>query len=81
MEEYNWKLILPVSIPVGLIEAYVFYSNMPNLWKYFLLLIGLLLAFWIIYTKEKSKKSIFTASCLILLFILVEEMIKKLGLF
>lgn len=81
MEEYNWNLILFVSLPIGLVEAYVFYTSMPNLWKYFLLAIGLAIALWIIYSKEKSKRTIFTALGIIVLCVLLVKTARELGLF
>jgi len=80
MEEYNWNLILKVAIPIGLIEAFVFYKDMPKLWQYFLLAIGLAIALWIIYSKEKSKRTIFTALGVILLCVLAVKLLRELGM-
>ena len=48
-EEYNWNLILKIAVPIALIEAYVFYTNLSNGWKLFSLIVGLLLAGWFVY--------------------------------
>ena len=56
MEEYNWELILKTAAPISLIEAYIFYTNISDNWKWFSLIVGLALAGTIIYLKDKKKR-------------------------
>ena len=78
-EEYNWDLILKIAIPIALIEAYVFYTNISNGWKWFLLIIGLLLTGWIVYLKNKKKNNIFTAVAIVFLAALIVRFLKNFG--
>lgn len=66
-EQYNWNLILIVSIPIALIEAYIFYKNLSNAWKWSFLAVGLLLAGGIVYMKDKKKSNVFTAAAIVFL--------------
>ena len=34
MEEYKWDLILKTAVPVSLVEAYIFYANISDGWKW-----------------------------------------------
>ncbi|MBI2647567.1 hypothetical protein HYW99_03750 [Candidatus Woesearchaeota archaeon] len=80
-EEYNWELILKVAVPISLIESYVFYTNIGNGWKWFSLIIGLLLTGSIVYLKDKRKNSIFTAIGIVFLAALIVRFLKGFGLF
>jgi len=79
-EEYNWELILKIAAPIALIEAYVFYTNISNGWKWISLIAGLLLAGSIVYTKDKKKNNIFTAAAIVFLAALIVRFLKNFGL-
>ena len=78
-EEYNWDLILKIAIPIALVEAYVFYTNISNGWKWFSLIVGLLLAGIIVYLKDKKKNNIFTAVAIVFLAALIVRFLKNFG--
>ena len=78
-EEYNWELILKAAVPVALIEAYIFYINIGNGWKWLSLIVGLLLAGAIVYMKNKKKNNIFTAIGIIFLVALIVRFLKNFG--
>lgn len=78
-EEYNWNLILKVSIPVALVEAYIFYTSISNGWKWLSLAAGLLLAGGIVYLKDKKKSNIFTAVGIVFLAALIVRFLKNFG--
>lgn len=78
-EEYNWNLILKVSIPVALVEAYIFYTSISNGWKWLSLVAGLLLAGGIVYLKDKKKSNIFTAVGIVFLAALIVRFLKNFG--
>ena len=80
-EDYNWELILKIAVPVALIEAYIFYTSISNLWKWFSLIIALLIAGGIVYIKDKKKSNIFTAIGIIVLVALVVRFLKNFGVF
>lgn len=76
-EEYNWELILKVAVPISLIESYLFYTNISNSWKWFSLIIGLVLTGIIIYVKDKKKNNIFTAIGIVFLVVLIVRFLKN----
>lgn len=81
MEEgYNWDLILKVSVPISLIEAYIFYTNISNGWKWFSLITGLLLTGIITHALDKKKSNIFTAVGIVFLIALIVRFLKNFGL-
>lgn len=80
-EEYDWDLILKVAVPIALIEAYIFYANISNSWKWFSLIIGLLLTGGIVYSQNKKKNNIFTAVAIVFLVALVVKFLKDFGVF
>ena len=80
MEEYKWDLILKTAVPVSLIEAYLFYTNISDVWKWFSLIIGLALTGAIVYMKDKKKNNIFTAVGVVLLVALIARFLKNFGL-
>jgi hypothetical protein len=80
-EEYNWEIVLKVSIPIALIEAYIFYTNISNGWKWFSLIIGLLLTGGIVYIKDKKKNNIFTAIGVVFLVALIVRFLRNFGFF
>jgi len=79
-EEYNWNLILKTAVPVSLIEAYLFYTNISDFWKWLSLIVGLLLAGTIIYMNDKKKSSTFTAIGVVFLVVLIVRFLKNFGL-
>ncbi len=78
-EDYNWDIIMKVSVPTALIESYIFYTNISNGWKWFSLLLGLALTGIIIYAKDKKKSSIFTAVGIVFLAALIVRFMKDFG--
>ncbi len=80
-EEYNWNLIFMVSVPIAIIEIYVFYTNISNTWKWLALLTGMLLAAGIVYLKDKRKSNIFTAAGIVFLVALIMRFLKQFGVF
>ena len=80
-EEYNWKLILKVSAPISLIEAYIFYTSISDGWKWFSLIAALLLVGVIVYFKDKKKSNIFTAVGIVFLVALIVRFLKNFGFF
>lgn len=81
MEEYNWNLILKCSVPAALVEAYIFYANLADAWKWSALVIGVSLSAMLVYMNEKKKSSVFTAAAIVLLAALIVKFLKNLGLF
>ena len=80
-EEYNWELILKISMPISLVEAYIFYTNISDGWKWFSLIAGLFLAGCIVYAKNKKKNNIFTAVSIVFLAALIVRFLKNSGFF
>lgn len=80
-EDYKWEQILKVAVPFSLIEAYIFYTNIGNGWKWFSLVIALLLTGGIIYRKDKKKNNIFTAVGIVFLVVLIVRFLKNFGAF
>ena len=80
-EDYNWNLVLTIAVPIALIEAYVFYTNIGNAWKWFSLIIALILAGGFVYIKDKKKNNIFTAIGIVFLIVLVVKLLKNFGFF
>ena len=80
-DEYNWDFIMKVSGPIALIESYIFYTNISDGWKWFSLIMGLILAGGIIYIKDKKKNNIFTAVGIVFLAALIVRFLKNFGVF
>lgn len=78
-EEHNWELILKVAAPIALIEAYVFYANISNFWKWFSLAVGLISAGAFVYIKDRRKGNIFTAISIVFLVALVVMLLRGFG--
>ncbi len=81
MEEYDWSLILKVAVPISIVEAYIFYSNLSIGWKWALLVLGMASAGMVTYFMDKKKGNIFTASGIVFLVALVVKSLKELGFF
>ena len=80
-KEYDWKLILLVSIPVSIGVGLIFWKLNNNFLKGLFLIIGSILAGGITYTKSKKKSNIFTSSAIILLVAVIITVLKRLGQF
>ena len=80
MEEYNWNLVLSVSLPIGIVEAVIFYLNIGDIWKYIVLVIGIALSGVIVYIKDKRKSNVYTASTIVFLIAIIIQLVKKLNL-
>jgi len=77
--EYNWELILKVAAPLSLAEAYIFYTNISDGWKWFSLVVGIILSGVIMYFQDKKKSNVFTAVALVFLAALVVRLLKNFG--
>ena len=80
-EEYNWSIILKCSVPIALVEAYIFYTNLGSAWKWSALVVGISLSAMLVYINDKKKNNIFTAAAIVLLASLIVKLIKNLGFF
>ncbi len=80
-EDYDWELILKIAVPVSLIEAYLFYIGIQNGWKWFSLVVGLLLSGGIVYLKDKKKNNVFTAAGIVFLAAMAVKLLKESGIF
>lgn len=80
-EEYNWNLILKSSVPIAAVEAFIFYINLSNAWKWSALAIGIFLSAMIVYMNEKKKSGVFTAAAIVLLAALIVKLLKSSGIF
>ena len=79
--EYNWNTILISSLPVALIMAIIFFTNIRIGLKWFFLALGLIGTYFIVYRQDKKKPTIFTAMAIVLLVSLIVHGLKNLGLF
>jgi len=79
-EQYNWNLILKVAVIISLVEVYIFYSNLSDLFKWFSLIVALLLAGTIVYIKDKKKNNIFTAMGIVFLAALAVRFLRNFGI-
>ena len=80
-QEYNWNAILWGAVPVSVIMALVFYSNISKGLKWILLIVGLVAAAGITYYFDKKKQNIFTSPVIVLIIALIVHGLKNLGLF
>ncbi len=79
-EDYNWNLILKIAVPIALIIAYLFYTNISSGWKWFSLIAGLFFSGAISYAKDKKKSTIFTAVGIVFLTALIVRFLKNFGI-
>ncbi len=79
-DDYNWNLILKVSVPFALIESYIFYANLSNFWKWSSLAIALFLTALLIYINDRRKSNIFTAVGIVFLIALVVRFLRNSGI-
>ncbi len=80
-QEYNWNAILISSLPVALIMAIIFFTNVRIGLKWFFLTFGLIGTYFIVHHQDKKKQNIFTAMAIVLLVSLISYGLKNLGLF
>ena len=80
-DDYNWNLIIKIAAPIALIEAYIFYTDISNAWKWFSLIAGLSMAGYFVYLKDKKKNNIFTAVAIVFLAALIARFLKNFGVF
>ena len=80
-EEYNWNLILKSSVPIAAVVAFVFYTNLGNVWKWSALAIGIFLSAMAVYMSEKKKSGVFTSAAVVLLAALIVKFLKSFGIF
>ena len=76
-EEYEWELISKVAVPFSLIEAYIFYTNLGDAWKWVSLVAALALTGMIIYMYDKKKSNMFTAIAIVFLIALIIRLLKN----
>ena len=79
-EEYNWKLILSVAVPVSAISGYVNYSNFSDSLKFWTLIIGTIISALIVYFINRKKSNIFTAAAVVFLAVLAIKLLRSSGL-
>ena len=79
--EYNWNVILYGAMPVSVIMALIFFSDISKNLKWFFLIIGLAIAAGITYYFDKKKQNIFTAPFIVLIVALIVYGLKSLDLF
>ena len=79
-EEYNWELILKIAVPFSLVEAYIFYTNLVDFWKWVSLVLSLVLTGMILYMHDKKKSNVFTAISIVFLIALVVRFLRNFGL-
>ncbi|MFH0867983.1 MAG: hypothetical protein V1831_01605 [Candidatus Woesearchaeota archaeon] len=74
--EYNWNAILWGAVPVSILIAWVFFSNMKLKW--FLLVLGVIAAAVITYFLDKKKHNIFTSPFIVFIAALIAYGLNKL---
>jgi|TARA_Y100000310_G_scaffold284075_1_gene306538 carbon starvation protein CstA len=79
-EEYNWKAILIGAIPVSIVMAILYYSNIARGVINVYLIIGILIAMGITYYFDKKKHNIFTSAFVVLIVALIVYGLKIYGL-
>ena len=79
-QEYNWELILKVSIIFSILEAIIFYISIIDVWKWISLVAALSLTGLIVYVNDKRRSSVFTSIGIVFLVVLVVRFLRVLGL-
>ena len=79
--DHKWGLIFKSSIPIALIEAYLFYTNAGNLWKWLSLIAGMIAAGFIAHRSDRRKNNVFTSAGIVLLAALLVKFLRNLGFF
>jgi len=78
-KEYDWNIILRSSLPVGLLMAFIFYTDIKIGLKWFYLVLAMVMEYGIVYYQDKKKHNIFTAMTLVLLISMITYGLKNLG--
>lgn len=79
-QEYNWNAILWGAVPVSILMALVFYSDMSKGLKWFLLILGLIAAAAVTYLLDKKKHNVFTSVFIVLIITLIVYGLKSFGI-
>ena len=79
-QEYNWSAILWGAVPVSVLMALVFYSNLSRGLKWFFLVVGMGAAMGITYYIDKKKQNIFTSPFIVLIVALIVHGLKNLNI-
>ncbi|MAG91264.1 hypothetical protein CMO83_01145 [Candidatus Woesearchaeota archaeon] len=79
-QEYNWNLILKVSIPISIIVGYFFYIDISKGLRWTALITGLIITGAIIYFKDKKKNNIFNAIAIVVLIALIVRFLNRIGI-
>ena len=79
--EYNWNVILRSSLPIAIIMALIFFTNIKINLKWFYLILSLVITYFVVYYQDKKKHNIFTAIMIVILVSLIVYGLKNLGLF
>tara|TARA_Y100000310_G_scaffold154898_2_gene154401 strand:+ start:44 stop:295 length:252 start_codon:yes stop_codon:yes gene_type:complete len=78
---YNWGLILIISLPISIVTGLFFYFNENQILKSIMLIGGTILAGGITYRYDKMKANVFTSGAIVVLIAVIVTSIKKFGLF
>jgi len=79
--EYNWNVILWGAVPVSILMALVFSSDISRGLKWFFLVLGMAAATVVTYYLDKKKHNIFTSPFIVLIVALIAHGLKNLELF
>lgn len=79
-QKYNWKAIFSGASAPSIAMFFVFRSGMLLGWKWFYLILGILLSIGITYYFDKKKHNMFTAPFIVIIVSLVVHGLRNLGL-
>ena len=77
--EYNWKAISFGTVPVSIVMAILYYSDIARGIINFYLIIGILIAMGITYYFDKKKGNIFTSAFVVVITALIVNGLKNLN--
>jgi len=80
-QEHNWKAIMFGAIPVAAAEIFVFNSDIKLGMRWFLLVLGMVLAAAITYFFSKKKHDIFTSPFVVVIVALITHGLRISALF
>lgn len=78
-DNYNWGLISKVSGPIGLAVGIIFYLGISDGWKWFSMILGVLLAGCIVYFNDKKKINVFNASAIVFFIAIIIRFLRNFG--